>query len=132
MMPDSRPVDRHVFVYGTLRQGGSNDIRRFLPLPAFVGDGWIAGTLYDLGPYPGAVLGGNGRIRGEVYRIEPPVEAALDRLEEVAADDSGEYRRREVVVHLGGRALVCLVYEIHPARIAGARAMPGGDWMARE
>jgi gamma-glutamylcyclotransferase (GGCT)/AIG2-like uncharacterized protein YtfP len=120
----------HVFVYGTLRRHGRNDIARFRPAPVFVGEASIAGTLYDLGAYPGVVLGGAGRVKGEIYRIEPEVEAALDRLEEVADDDSGEYVRRQVRVAFGARRLDCLVYEIHPTRIVGCRVIESGDWIA--
>jgi gamma-glutamylcyclotransferase (GGCT)/AIG2-like uncharacterized protein YtfP len=120
----------HVFVYGTLRRHGRNDIARFRPVPVFVGEASVAGTLYDLGAYPGIVLGGEGRVVGEIYRIEPEVEAALDRLEEVADDDSGEYIRRLVHVAFDAQWLDCLVYEIHPMRIAGRRMIESGDWIA--
>lgn len=119
----------HVFVYGTLRRGGRNDIARYRPAPVWVGEAGIAGTLYDLGAYPGIVLGGAGRVKGEVYVIEPAVEAALDVLEEVADDGSGEYIKRRVQVDVAGQRLDCLVYEIHPARIAGCRVIESGDWI---
>ena len=130
MMPEA-PV-RHVFVYGTLRAGGSNDIARFSPAPQRIADGVIAGTLYDLGAYPGAVLGGEGRVQGEIYRITPALEAQLDVLEEVRSDDCGEYIKREVDVRVAGAALCCLVYEIHPDRIAGRSAIASGDWFRRD
>lgn len=120
----------HVFVYGTLRRHGRNDIARYRPAPVFVGKARIAGTLYDLGAYPGVVLGGAGWVKGEIYRIEPEVEAALDRLEELADDDSGEYIKRHVRVALGAQWIDCLVYEIHPTRIAGCRVIDAGDWIA--
>ncbi|MET3493334.1 gamma-glutamylcyclotransferase (GGCT)/AIG2-like uncharacterized protein YtfP [Variovorax boronicumulans] len=120
----------HVFVYGTLRRNGRNDIARYRPLPVFVGEAHIAGTLHDLGSYPGVVLGGAGRVKGEVYRIEPAVEAALDKLEEVAEDDSGEYIRRSVRVQVGAHWIDCLVYEIHPSRIGGRPVIGSGDWIA--
>jgi len=129
-MPQRDPTARHVFVYGTLRRGGSNDISRFSPAPQHVGDGEIAGTLFDLGAYPGAVLGGEGRIRGEVYRVTRAVEAQLDVLEEVKPDGSGEYIRREVMVKVAGRLIDCLVYEIHPSRTAGKPIIASGDWMS--
>ena len=128
-VPDTR-AQRHVFVYGTLRRGGRNDIARYAPAPVHVADAAIAATLYDLGAYPGAVLGGQGRVVGEVYRIAPEVEAELDRLEEVADDDSGEYIRRHVLVEVGPQRLECLVYEIHPTRIEGRAVIDGGDWIA--
>ncbi|SDZ42360.1 Uncharacterized conserved protein YtfP, gamma-glutamylcyclotransferase (GGCT)/AIG2-like family [Variovorax sp. YR266] len=120
----------HVFVYGTLRRGGRNDIARYRPAPVWVGEASISGTLYDLGAYPGVVLGGVGRVKGEVYVVEPAVEAALDVLEEVADDDSGEYIKRQVRVDVGGQWLDCLIYEIHPARIVGRRVIESGDWIA--
>lgn len=136
MMPDSHAAaaaaPRQVFVYGTLRAGGSNDIARFAPPPERVADGVIAGTLYDLGAYPGAVLGGEGRVRGEIYRITPVLEAQLDLLEEVKPDDTGEYIKREVRVRVAEAQLVCLVYEIHPGRIAGRAAIASGDWFRRD
>ena len=120
----------HVFVYGTLRRGGRNDIARYRPAPQLIGEASIAGTLFDLGAYPGIVLEGERRVRGEVYAIEPAVEAALDVLEEVADDDSGEYIKRRVRVDVGGRWFDCLVYEIHPMRIAGRAVIESGDWIA--
>lgn len=132
MMPQAdRPAaaPRHVFVYGTLRAGGSNDIARWRPAAHFVGAAEIAGTLYDLGAYPGARLGGTARLHGEVYRIEPALESQLDLLEEVRPDDQGEYLKREVQVRIGARVLACLVYEIHPRRLAGRPVIAGGDWL---
>ncbi|HSV59963.1 MAG TPA: gamma-glutamylcyclotransferase family protein [Variovorax sp.] len=122
---------RHVFVYGTLRAGGSNDIACFRPAAHFVGPGEIAGTLYHLGAYPGAILGGSGHLQGEVYRIEPALEAQLDLLEEVMPNGEGEYRKRQVPVLVGARPLDCLVYEIHPRRVAGRPVIASGDWLAR-
>jgi len=120
-----------VFVYGTLRRGGRNDIARFAPAPRFVADAQIHGTLYDLGSYPGAVLGASGPLVGEVYAITPALEAQLDQLEEVRPDDSGEYIKREVSVRVGEKEIACLVYEIHPDRIAGRTVIASGDWFDR-
>lgn len=128
-LPGARTSPRHVFVYGTLRRGGRNDIARFRPEPFHVADAAIAGALYDLGAYPGVVLGGEGRVVGEIYSIEPEVEAALDVLEEVADDDTGEYIRRHVMVEAGAQQFECLVYEIHPSRIAGRAVIRSGDWI---
>eukprot|EP01041_Mallomonas_annulata_P027043 gene27043-48537_t len=79
-MPDEsvppRPP-RCVFVYGTLRLGGSNDITRLQPAPRFVGPAQVAGVLYHLAAYPGLLLGGDQWVVGEVYAIEPALEAIL-------------------------------------------------------
>ena len=76
---------RYVFVYGTLRRGGSNDINRLAPAPVWVGEASIAGTLYDFGRYPGVVLGGEGRVVGEVYGIDASLERVLDEINRAVA-----------------------------------------------
>lgn len=130
-LSENAAAERCVFVYGTLRRGQSNDIHRFSPAPLYVGDALIAGQLYDLGPYPGARLGGKGWIRGEVYAITRELEAQLDVLEEVSSVPTSEYARRSVVVNVDGRMLSCLVYEIALDRIAGCACVPSGDWTQR-
>lgn len=128
-MPEALP--RHVFVYGTLRRGGRNDINRLRPAPEYVGPGTVRGVLYALGGYPGLVLGGEGAgdVAGEVYRIAPQLEAALDAIEEIVPGPHSEYFKREVAIEVAGRPLVCLVYEIHPARVRGRQVIVHGDWM---
>ena len=143
---------RHVFVYGTLRRGESNDIGRLLPAPVLMGAASVQGSLFDLGPYPGLRLEASGPapdgwphgpVRGEVYRITPALEALLDRIEEVAPEPSGEYLRRTVRVQLAAAspgapeglaagtppALDCLVYELATDRAPGRPRIAGGDWV---
>jgi gamma-glutamylcyclotransferase (GGCT)/AIG2-like uncharacterized protein YtfP len=129
------PASRHVFVYGTLRRGDVRDITRLQPAPQFIGSGSVAGVLYDLGPYPGLLLGGEGRVVGEVYAVCADLERLLDEIEEVWPQQTGEYAKRDVVVQMEGTlaaaAPVCLVYEINPERLAGCPVITGGDWRQR-
>lgn len=131
-------VDRLVFVYGTLRRGGSNDLARLHPGAGFVAGASVAATLYDLGAYPGAIFpapGGQGTgapttpVVGEIYRITPGIEHALDILEEVAEDGRGEYVKRLVDVGTATGTVRCLAYEIHPSRIEDRPVIAGGDWL---
>ena len=76
-MPDATALHRPprcVFVYGTLRRGGSNDITRLRPAPRFLGKAQVQGVLYHLGAYPGMALGGSHWVQGEVYAIAPALE----------------------------------------------------------
>jgi gamma-glutamylcyclotransferase (GGCT)/AIG2-like uncharacterized protein YtfP len=129
------PFVRHVFVYGTLRRGEQRDINVLLPAPRWVGRASVAGVLHDLGAYPGVVLGGTGRVRGEVYQISAELERQLDKIEEVWPEPSGEYAKREVAVQLdclaGGASaqLVCVLYELARARAVGKPVIAGGDWV---
>ncbi|EJE50805.1 hypothetical protein PMI14_04590 [Acidovorax sp. CF316] len=131
-MPDASPSSgplRCVFVYGTLRKGGSNDITRLQPAPRFIGFSRIAGTLYHLGAYPGLVLGGTVDVVGEVYAMEPALERRLDAIEEISGAPDDEYFKREIALEVGGRSVDCLVYEINPSRVRSAARIDGGDWM---
>jgi gamma-glutamylcyclotransferase (GGCT)/AIG2-like uncharacterized protein YtfP len=122
---------RHVFVYGTLRRGGRNDINRLQPAPAYVGMGEVHGVLYHLDWYPGLRLGGEEAVTvvGEVYRITPPLEAVLDRIEQIEEGAHSEYFKRDIAVAVDGREIECLVYEINPARVAHLKAIGHGDWI---
>lgn len=123
------PAPRHVFVYGTLRRGGINDITRLRPAPRFVGAARVAGVLYHLGAYPGMTLGGSEWVQGEVYAIDPALEPVLDEIEDLGSHPTDEYIKRETDVAVDARVLRCLVYEINPRYAQPALRVPGGDWM---
>lgn len=123
-------TSRYVFVYGTLRRGGANDITRLQPTARWVGLAQVPGVLFHLGAYPGMALGGSQWVQGEVYAIEPALESVLDAIEGLAGDHpSDEYVKREVDVHVQGRSLPCLVYEINPRVTVNARQIEHGDWL---
>jgi gamma-glutamylcyclotransferase (GGCT)/AIG2-like uncharacterized protein YtfP len=133
-MPDAFMTDastRHVFVYGTLRRGGRNDINLLQPAPRYVGMGEVRGRLYRFDWYPGLVLGGEEAVTvvGEVYEITPELEAVLDAIEDIVPGDRSEYFKRELTIDVAGRPLECLVYEINPERVRDKRALAHGDWI---
>ncbi|HUH11595.1 MAG TPA: gamma-glutamylcyclotransferase family protein [Longimicrobiales bacterium] len=125
----------HLFVYGTLRDGardvppgvaGAPDTSAVMAGAERVGSGNVEGTLYDIrGEYPALLLGGEGRVRGEIWRCPVDRLGALDRHEGVAA---GLFRR--VAVRVSGQA--CWTYVAGPR--LGEWLSPGtriasGDWL---
>ena len=128
-MPEA--PERLVFVYGTLRRGGRNDINRLLPAPEYVGMGEVRGRLYHFDRYPGLTLGGEEAVTvvGEVYRITPELEVVLDRIEQIVPGADSEYFKREVDVLVDGGTRNCLLYEINAARVIGREAIAHGDWI---
>lgn len=122
---------RHVFVYGTLRVGDSNDITRLSPAPRYVGASQIAGIMYHLGSYPGVVLtdAAEENIVGEIYAIEPALEVVLDEIEMIYPQQRDEYFKRQVIVRVGAQQLSCLFYEINPAYTVGKPVIASGDWV---
>jgi gamma-glutamylcyclotransferase (GGCT)/AIG2-like uncharacterized protein YtfP len=118
---DAEPL---LFVYGTLMRG--------FPLHALlagradsVGDGEVAGLLFDLGRYPAALRDGGGVIRGEVYRLKDPgLWLTLDSAE------GSRYHRGEVGVRLAGgqRVMAYIYWYVGP--LCRAVPIPGGDYRA--
>ena len=125
----------HVAVYGTLREGGSNDIRRFQPGIACVGITWLQGSLWDMGQWPGLQLDGSGQVLAEVYPLHAALEQQLDRLEDIWPRDLGQYRKQVLTqaVQLGNRQSVTrqvLVYEALPTALVDCPRVPASDWLA--
>lgn len=123
-----------VFVYGTLRKGGSNDINRLFPPPVLCGSSSVLGCLYDLGAYPGLLLTsgpdeGGVAVLGEVYAIDPALERQLDLIEGIQGRLDDEYFRRQVSVNVEGQSCVCLIYEINPACVPDRPLIEHGDWI---
>ncbi|MDO5291050.1 MAG: gamma-glutamylcyclotransferase family protein [Pseudomonadota bacterium] len=130
----------HVAVYGTLRAGGINDIRRLAPDIALLGHTRLHGRLYDLGWYPGLVLDEAAPpVLAEVYALHPALEQALDGIEGLWPTDLGEYAKRILTTAVqppdepgsgAARTLPVLVYEARPALVQNAPALGSGDWLA--
>jgi gamma-glutamylcyclotransferase (GGCT)/AIG2-like uncharacterized protein YtfP len=117
-------ADTLLFVYGTLMRG--------FPLHAliegradFVGEGEVAGLLFDLGRYPAALRNGAALIRGEVYRLtDSRLLQALDSAE------GSRYHRGEVGVRMaGGRQITAYIYW-YVGPLGRAVLIPGGDYRA--
>lgn len=84
-----------VFVYGTLKRGGSN--HSFLKGQKFLGNArTVPGfTLYALGDYPGMVRAPSDTagVTGELWTVDEACLAELDQLEGI---DEGLYERIDV------------------------------------
>ncbi|MFM2112417.1 MAG: hypothetical protein RLZZ271_1077 [Pseudomonadota bacterium] len=122
-------ASKHVFVYGTLRKGGANDITHLTPAPRFVGEATLPGRMYHLRQYPGVVLGEPGQVVGEVYAISPELERVLDEIEELYPQKKDEYFKRFQPVRVNNDTLSCIVYEINPAYLKGCTVITSGDWL---
>ena len=114
----SHPIQ--VFVYGTLRRGACHagllrDARYRGPFTTAADY-----TLYDLGAFPGACLGGPTALMGEVYAITLALLRRLDHLE----DYPHLYTRQEITT-LYGPAWIYLL------RNPAGRRLALGDWRYR-
>lgn len=121
-----------VFVYGTLRKGGSNHFR--LAGSEFVGEGKISGKMYKIDWYPALLCGGETFVKGELYKVDDTTLEALDHFEGITPDaaEPREYRRVKATVKFSPeKSEEAWVWEW----IGGAdnaQPLDGEDWLAYE
>jgi len=121
-----------VFVYGTLRRGGSNHFR--MDGAEFIGSGKIAGRIHKIDWYPALVCGGQTTVKGELYRVCGEHLHALDIFEGITPDSDAprEYHRIKVSVTLdSGETKDAWVWE-WIGSLDGAEPLDGDDWLAFE
>jgi gamma-glutamylcyclotransferase (GGCT)/AIG2-like uncharacterized protein YtfP len=128
-----------IFVYGTLLSALAGRGHRSLPSwTRLVGTGTVAGTLYDTGDYPAALLGRGGeeRIRGELHLVPRDREAellrGLDAYEgyDPARPDRSLFVRLLVEVELdAGGTATAWIYRYN-REVSGLTPIPSGDYLA--
>lgn len=115
-----------VFVYGTLKAGGSN--HRFMRGQIFVGDAQtLPGfQLIHLGSYPGMIASTNASdsVVGEVWRVTSACLAQLDELEGI---DEGLYVRVKIPLlsPFAGQPVETYLYA---QSVEGRPPIPHGLW----
>lgn len=121
-----------VFVYGTLRRGGSNHFR--MAGSDFFGSGRIHGRIYRVDWYPVLIRGGDFYVKGELYFVSDENLAALDEFEGIPLDGEipREYRRvRTSVTFATGETREAWVWE-WIGGLTNAQPLEGEDWLAFE
>jgi inhibitor of KinA len=114
-----------LFVYGTLKRGEFNDVSRYTPAPVFLGEGFINGSLYDLGHCPALVLDEQGGpVWGELFELDESLFEALDRYE----DECGEFFLREATVYLKDKSIRACVYEGGASQTSPDMFVADGRW----
>ena len=118
-------VRTRVFVYGTLLSGERN--HRYLVHARLIAEARTqpAFTLHDLGGFPGLVSGGDHAVVGEVYEVDEPTLAAMDRLE----SHPDFYRRTSIVLEDGSAVEA---YLLPPEQVSDRPIIASGSWRARD
>ncbi len=130
-MPDAAAL---LFVYGLLRSDMSAGLQGFVPGKArLIGRASVAGVLYDLGDYPGIVLGdGGASVAGEVWEItDASAWETLDRFEDIRADGTGQYRRETIPVTTADGGRVLAQAYLYNRATDPLRVVASGDWSLR-
>ena len=111
-----------VFVYGTLRPGGSNNFR--MQGSRWLGPATVCGHLHVVDWYPALLLDEDaGQVTGDLYEVPEDLLASLDDFE------GTEYRRvRTMVQNADDEAVSAWVWEWN-RETHGLLPIPGGDWL---
>jgi gamma-glutamylcyclotransferase (GGCT)/AIG2-like uncharacterized protein YtfP len=76
-----------LFVYGTLLQPGNGLAQYLISNSTYLNAGYIKGTLYNIGDYPGLVINEkSGRVYGSIYEIDDHVLKQIDDYEGYGPD----------------------------------------------
>ncbi len=130
------PDHELVFVYGTLRRGGSRAVPDLFPDAKFVGFGSVQGRLYDFGAYPGFIPSADAdsiAVVGEVYCVSQQALRCMDEIEawhEHNPAGSYYWRRRHLIRLRHGACCEAWVYECNPHRFDLSAPISSGDWIA--
>ena len=136
-----------LFVYGTLREGGSQHAWLVRTHPEGLSRGWVSGRLFHLplagfpalvaGPEPDQGPPGVGWVCGDFvgYEAEGDIEAALADLDALLGVEEDLFSRVILPVVLqSGHRYQAWVHLFHVERLPRlereAVELPGGDWGA--
>lgn len=109
-------MKQYLFVYGTLRKGlAPLEIAETVEKLKFVGEGFIYGSLYDLGEYPAALLGASDKVFGEIFEL-PDDKRVLQKLDEYEgfypnSREKSLYVRKRTTAYVGNEKLRTWIYE---------------------
>jgi gamma-glutamylcyclotransferase (GGCT)/AIG2-like uncharacterized protein YtfP len=121
-----------LFVYGTLLPGHApQEMRSVCERLKYMGPARLAGQLFDLGPYPAAIIASEGCIQGELVEIDSDQTwRALDDYEGCPRPGEGEglFRRvRAIATLASGRTVDCWIY-VYNRDLSGAKLVECGCW----
>lgn len=132
-----REGPRHLFVYGTLLPRHTPErLERATADMVPAGRGRVRGILYDLGPYPGAVVhdAAAGWIHGRILQL-PEDDGVLHRLDRYEGFDPTDprrslFRRERCTAQLAtGERIECWIY-VYNRDTSNASIIPTGDFDA--
>jgi gamma-glutamylcyclotransferase (GGCT)/AIG2-like uncharacterized protein YtfP len=96
-----------------------------------LGSAVVQGTLVKIDWYPGLVLKGDTRVKGEVYEVGPELLKQLDKFEGIGSQNEAEdeYHRIRINVSLGQKPTKVWIYEWLKG-IEDYEVVYSGDWMS--
>ncbi len=116
---------KRLFVYGTLRVGGSQEHRMSGARHIRSATTSASYKLLSLGWYPALFVGGNSAVYGDVFEVPKTMWAELDEYE----DCPGLYRCEPIELNDGSLVFAYIYNGTTPAE---STPVSSGDWLAYE
>lgn len=109
-------MKQYLFVYGTLMQEfAPPEIVETVKNLKFVSEGFVYGSLYDLGEYPAVILGDSDKIFGQIFELPDDEEILrkLDEYEGVYPNNRKKslFLRKKTIAYSGNKKLQSWIYE---------------------
>ena len=136
---ENRDSINYLFVYGSLMRGFSNALHLDLDERAsFIGEGSVAGLLYDVGPYPAFILPDQHpnlpqpmRVHGELYHIESP-DLVLETIDTIEGynerfPERSLYKREPIHVDLENGSQRAYIY-VYQQKLEGLHLVESGNY----
>ena len=122
MTANTHTQEEYVFVYGTLRQQGSNAWR--MQGASFLSSATAHGHLYRVDWYPAAIFDDAAEpiIRGELYRI------STAHLHDLDAFEGEEYHRIKISLCINNQQAIAWAWEYNDP-VENLGLIPSGDWL---
>lgn len=121
-------MSKHFLVYGTLRRGQRAE--GMMRNARYLRDEMVNATMYNCGSFPGIILGGESKVRCELFVCDDefvaPLTRSLDGYEGYSPEDSHNslYLRKEIELTDGVSAFI---YEWNRST-EGLEIVESGDW----
>lgn len=111
-----------VFTYGTLKKGFCNHY--LLKTSKFINKGVTKGQMFSFGSFPAVDIKQNGKVTGEIYKVDDVTFKELDRLEEYPS----WYDRKIVNIIVKNEILKAWIYTIPKEKLNGKKIVKEGEW----
>ncbi|MDB5288154.1 MAG: hypothetical protein JWR05_3103 [Mucilaginibacter sp.] len=120
-----------IFVYGTLLQPGNGLAQYLISNSTYLNAGYIKGTLYDIGEYPGLVINEkSGLVHGSIYEINDQTLKQIDDYEGYGIDqeEPNLYIRMMISVQTTEGIIEAWVY-LYNLPVDGLQIINSGKYM---
>lgn len=109
-------MKQFLFAYGTLRKDfAPPEIAEIAEKLRFVGEGFVCGSIQEIGEYTSVNPGSKGKVFGHIFELpdDDEILQKLDEYEGYLPENPSEsfYLRKESPVFINDKEIICWIYQ---------------------